>query len=1063
MADYLGSEQNRVLEVKDRSIDNVVFQYKHPPLTSEWNLINQVGNEKIQSLARVSLPSGWINVGDISQDGAEADATSGSVYCSEGYTQSTSFKLFSLDDNYAVVNGWPILVQGWGPGSTLSDNIIKLDAAPNQYNNFVFLEVWRKLVGSEDTLYKYGNVERPYSDNEIEWNVIGSETTKRVQIQYRIRSIRVSSLSDSTKEVFDTNPISPIGGRTSEAVLQSFHMFGASDPGLYVAGDGSDAQKEYLGTVDGYVYAIPMFIVYRRNKSEFLSTLIDNTIVTKEMSIEGYRSDRPDGKLVDVIYKDDIVDLRHCIQIPGSLKDLADTTISKLMSGSLGTSYKKSSLNYPMAYSGGSTLLTVGQLSNTISSIPKIGVGSEGLTDTFKRRSFCNAEITHDHNVVEIKKSGTEWVSGTFTIASKVTLPSGEIVSVDGFYSPDQGLVSGVSSDGVSITIEDTGDYPIVGTTNRLYMEFTFKYASSPSTGFVEVPNEFIEVNKNDSVVIATKDNIIPLRYNNSGELLNFGASSGEVGYPGDIDIRDFVRCRGGDYTEQSNFGHELVLHRKTNSSGIVNIGLTNSKYNQYYLLGVKSIEVGGVLVYFTAERIITISPYAITNYILTMVAYPDTNVIITFYTGSKFINDVGDSYSVADSVKFFDLSKQGRGITDTYEVIEAIAEKVSGDYYIFDTGDKPIIKLATTAITSGDFVEGTPFAYPFDASGTQVVVLNSTDNYRYPILGDTSYTQDFLPTMMIIQVTSGHSKLRVPVLVHSYVTQNEAPYNVYFKTSPYQGLLNTTSDALSGKVIGECTALITSSGSGAISDYSYSTGTADFTYGSRVVLGTGTMWRSYVVAGDYIRKVNSNRLYRILSVDSVLDTKVTLAESYYEDTETTSYEIVRFDIPNAILSNIVDRLPAAIDGIVESSCYSDSLMDTSEVVMTSVVRKLQDPLNALTNDFILGNSAAKRGRSDFQMTIGGNPLFKVGSGRPYLVYPETSAIPTGHSKKVYQFYLFMQSGKSYQATADLMGKIYLMVVAGETADGTKNLINPFSNKDVVDIFELVGRPIIRG
>ena len=67
MADNFGTGQNRVLDVKDRNLDNVVFQYKHPPLTSEWNLINQIGNEKIQNFAKVSYPSGWLNVDDIVQ------------------------------------------------------------------------------------------------------------------------------------------------------------------------------------------------------------------------------------------------------------------------------------------------------------------------------------------------------------------------------------------------------------------------------------------------------------------------------------------------------------------------------------------------------------------------------------------------------------------------------------------------------------------------------------------------------------------------------------------------------------------------------------------------------------------------------------------------------------------------------------------------------------------------------------------------------------------------------------------------------------------------------------
>ena len=44
MSDNFGSGQNRVLDVENRSLDNVVFQYKTPPLTSEWNLINQISN-----------------------------------------------------------------------------------------------------------------------------------------------------------------------------------------------------------------------------------------------------------------------------------------------------------------------------------------------------------------------------------------------------------------------------------------------------------------------------------------------------------------------------------------------------------------------------------------------------------------------------------------------------------------------------------------------------------------------------------------------------------------------------------------------------------------------------------------------------------------------------------------------------------------------------------------------------------------------------------------------------------------------------------------------------------
>jgi hypothetical protein len=1077
MAENFGDQQNRVLDVKDRSLDNVVFQYRHPPLTSEWNLINQIGNEKIQSLAKASLPSGWLKVDDILQDSAEVDARTGNVLCSSAYT-ANSFKVASLNNNVAMVNGWPILVQG--TNNTNDNNIIFLDEPTNQSYDFVFLEVWRKLVGTDDDIYPYGNVlSAPYSDNEIEWPSIGCETTKRVQIQYRIRSKKLTTtITDVTKEIFDLTPIYPIGGRSTETTTKSFRPYGSADPGLYISGDGSSTDETFLNTVDGYVYAIPMFIVYRRRltTNEFGSTLINNTRVTKDMVATGYRSDRPDDKIVDIIYKDDIVDLRHRVIISEDLKGIVDTTISKLMAGELTTVLRKGFgeegfINPPS--SGGNTIMKVERV-NSVSgdNIPDIGDGSDSIGNAFKRRAFCNAELTHDHNVIQINNAGV-WAEGSFTIASKVTLPSGTIISVDGFYSPDQGLVSGVTSDSISITVADTGSESIVGTSNRLFMEFTFKYSSSPY-GFKDVPKEFIEITKDDAVTIATRDHDILLKHNNIGELLNFGATSGEVGYPGDINSLDKTHYCGGNYTELSNFGHELVLNRTTTITGTVNLSLIDSKYNEYYILGIKSVEAGGILINFTSERVITTSPYAITNYILTMASYPSTNVIITLYTGSKFIEDVGGTYSIADSVKFFELSKQGKGIIDTYELIEAIAVEGASGEYTLDTGDKPIIKLATTAVTSMGFIQGTPFAYKFDSSDLQVAIADPTVNTLYPILNDSAYTSELLPTKMKILAAAGLVKLRVPVLVHSYVSSGEAPYNFYYMTTPYQGMLNTTGDSIYGKVIEESSALISTSGSGSIVDYTFSSsvdsgGTVDFIQNSRYVSGINTSWLSIAQSGDFIRLEGSSYFYRILTVGS--DISITLSENYLEVTASGSnYEIVRLGIPNDIISNIVDKLPTysivSTTNITDYTCYSDSIdSDSGSILITAAKKKYQDPLNALTNDFVLGlNTAAKRGRNDFRLTSSGNTVFKVGEGRSYISYMGTDSVPASHNKKVYQFYLFMRSGKGYESNSpDLMGKVYLMVIAGETVSSTKNILNPFSDKDVVDIFELLGRPIIRG
>jgi hypothetical protein len=1066
MSEYFGPFQDRVLNTNQRNIENIIFQYKRPPLSSEWNLINQISNEKIQNLSKSIYPSGWLYINDTLEDVSEEDAPVGSVLCSKDYI-SNSIKLISKNNNIAIVNGWVLLIQG--TNNDLQNNLIILNSPTGQIYDFVFLEVWKKLIGPEDPLYPYGNVlTNPYSDNEIQWDFIGIETTKRIQIQYRIRSVRItSSIIDATKEIFDLVDIHPIGGRTEgEAHLQKFVKYGPSDPGLYIAGDGSENSKNYLNTTDGYVYAIPMFIINRRINSDnlFSSTRINENYTTKDMFSIGYRSDRADEKLLDVIYKSDIVDLRHKINNT-DLDIIINKTINKLISGELTTSLKKGfdiEGSFSNACSGGSELLKVERLNSPSGdNIPDIGIGSNISSSSFKRRVFCNSRIIQDHNIIEIPNTGV-WEEGTFSISSKITLPEGKIISVDGFYSPDQKLVSGVSSDGINITISNSGGFPIVGTTNRLFMEFTFEYYSS-ALGFKDIPKKFIEINKNDSVIIATKDKAISLRYNNNNELLNFGASSGEEGYKGDINENDYIEYKGITYTDLFNSGCLLVLNRTTNLYGKVTINLLNNKYNKYYILGVKAVEVDGTYVSFSSERVVnTVPEYNIESYIITVSSHPNKDIKIYFYIGSKFLKDVYDTYSLEESIKFFELSKQGRGIIDTFELIEVIAieDPIGSGRYLIDTKDKPIIKLATISVTSGDYIESFPFAYKYDNTDTHILLINSISiNRKYPIIKSSQYEEDTLPTQMIIEGPSGLEKLRVPVFVHSYVASSEGIYNFFYNTIPYQGLLNTTSDNIYGQILKEDKAIITTLGSGEIKNFTYNEGTINIQNGTRLILGNDTLFTKYVQKGDYIRIQDSYKFYRIEKVDS--DTQLILTEIYLENTQlNSSYEIIRTDIPITNISNVIDRLPTykinSTNRITEYKCYSDNLTEYDKgLILTQPKMILQDPLNATTNTFILGNDIVDRGRSNLEFI---DDTFKLITKKPYLIYEKTIDLPEGHKKRIYQFYLFERSGKDYFSDNSLTGKLYLMVL---TSEGDNNTIDIFSD-NIIDIYELIGRPIIK-
>jgi hypothetical protein len=639
-------------------------------------------------------------------------------------------------------------------------------------------------------------------------------------------------------------------------------------------------------------------------------------------------------------------------------------------------------------------------------------------------------------------------------------------------------------------------------------MEFTFKYNSS-SAGFKDVPREFLEAGKGTYLSIATRDNDVLIRFNSGGFLLNFGLNPGPNQPDDNTDARDFLRYKGGNYTENSEFGYEMVVHRTTNSSGISVLTLSSGKYNGYYILGVKSVEIATGGVYgtstsFSAKRDINpVSPHNTNSYTIQTLAFSAINNIrITLYVGSKPPISVGD-YSVADSLKFFELSKQGRGVVDTYEIMEVIGtvdNDASGTFWV-DTIDKPIIALLTQAVWSSGYVEGQAFAWKVNSTSSDVSVSILTPTNRdLPLLGSSAYITDRTPTKIKVTIPvaagQGWGFVRVPVLVHSYVTQAETPYNFFYKTNAYQGLLDS-STVCYGKLVKEGSAVITTLGSGAVTNYVYANeplftsplvGKATFSSGSRTVTGTADSagnlpkWTAYARSGDYIRQAGSAQRYRILSV--VNDVALTLAEAFVGTGGTpVNYEISRLDVSHDNISNVADRLPAlkitalSVDDLVDYKLYSDNLISGSVffhgVSITEPRQKMQDPMNALVNDFVLGSSSSsKRGRNNFILTLGKNSTYKLSdTPRPQIIYdtagtfnPSTPFV-AGAAVKVYQTYLFNMSAKGQiTGESDLTGRLYLMVLSGETRpiNPLETSLNGFFDRDTVDIYEIVGRPIVK-
>lgn len=208
---------------------------------------------------------------------------------------------------------------------------------------------------TQDTVYRHGNVECDPTMVLPDYLVdpaLNLESTQRVQVQYRLRvySSLMAGISPKTEpDGFSNVGVLARGATAAPVVGYPFvpaddstvllnsdaTKYGFVDNGLYIAGDGTSGSAAALGTVDGFVYAIPVCFVFRRNDARltggfdpaggangginyghigFANTHLENPGPT---AIAAGKSDRPDGNFYDVLAAGDILDLRRHTTPPG--------------------------------------------------------------------------------------------------------------------------------------------------------------------------------------------------------------------------------------------------------------------------------------------------------------------------------------------------------------------------------------------------------------------------------------------------------------------------------------------------------------------------------------------------------------------------------------------------------------------------------------------------------------------------------------------------------------------------------------------------------------------------
>ncbi len=426
----LGAGVSAYLDVDGRSFETTVYQASKPVLDSELNQIQDVTQARAREILQLAQ-SGWLG----------RDVLDTSRHWTGIFTASNSDNQLSIPPMLAMVNGWLIEVNNTGPTGTNFDsppggpgddvlnvtlNRIDLGAPPSgagaRRTDLVILEVWRRLlsaspstVGKSHTgrIWRNGNVKIDsdddlwlnYEDDILDANV-GSETTKRVQIQYRLRVIHGVDLDAHPWGISDPTVLAcsvPASAAAPDGTATEFNYASrsvANDGGLWRAGDGNPANV--IGSVDGYIYALPLLAVFRRNSAAF----------ARDTNHNG-GSSRPDNLTATTIDARDVMDLRVSVSPSGwDLQELLTKNVNLILDNTLRSEHVTTPLG------GGSTGHTniwadeIGPTDNP--GAQRVRTRFDGVCRTFSDRPVIET--------VTILLNATDQVGGAPTWAADATV-----------------------------------------------------------------------------------------------------------------------------------------------------------------------------------------------------------------------------------------------------------------------------------------------------------------------------------------------------------------------------------------------------------------------------------------------------------------------------------------------------------------------------------------------------------------------------------------------------------------------------------------------------------------
>lgn len=247
---------SRILNPGNSSFSMVTFQQAKPLLDSELNLSQQIQNKARADILRALLSPGILSMTTITDVTDRKNA-------------------LRISNAVANVNGWLVYLNGQNRSDALSDIVFSAAPYNGSREDLAYVEVWFEEVApsgspedDDENVYRYGGIASGTIANDLQDSVAGDETTRRIQLRWNIRTVTDVNFTNYPKGVDNGDRVKARAGAQSD----TNYTFGSVGNGLYRAGDGSSAACTTLKCVDGYVYALPLFRVHRRNQTAYDAT-----------------------------------------------------------------------------------------------------------------------------------------------------------------------------------------------------------------------------------------------------------------------------------------------------------------------------------------------------------------------------------------------------------------------------------------------------------------------------------------------------------------------------------------------------------------------------------------------------------------------------------------------------------------------------------------------------------------------------------------------------------------------------------------------------------------------